>query len=75
MVHGTVPLPDADSDAPFSMADPDPLLRDLHEQQFEVVVAPWPAPPKRIMRISAHVYNDGSQYDALATAVGNFFKN
>lgn len=71
----TVPLPDADSPAPFSMADPDPLLRDLHGQGFEVVVAPWPAPPKRILRISAHVYNEQSQYDALATAVGNYFES
>ena len=70
----TVPLPDAESAAPFSMADPDSLLQDLHERRFEVVVTPWPAPPKRIMRISAHIYNDRAQYDALAVAVGNFFE-
>ena len=70
----TVPLPDADSDAPFSMADPDPLLRDLHRRHFEAVVVPWPAPPKRVLRISAHVYNDRRHYQALAEAVGNFFE-
>ncbi|MGB5568704.1 MAG: hypothetical protein WBM81_05335, partial [Sedimenticolaceae bacterium] len=67
-------LPDADSDAPFSMADPDPLLRDLHRRHFEAVVVPWPAPPKRVLRISAHVYNDRRHYQALAEAVGNFFE-
>lgn len=71
----TVPLPGTGNHLPFGMAHPDPLLRFLHEKRFEVVVAPWPSPPERILRISAHVYNEESQYDALAQAVFDFFED
>jgi isopenicillin-N epimerase len=37
--------------------------------QIEVPVIPWPRPPKRLLRISAQLYNSVPQYDLLAKAV------
>ncbi len=36
---------------------------------IQVPVFAWPAPPERLLRISAHLYNDESQYRRLAGAV------
>jgi isopenicillin-N epimerase len=36
---------------------------------FEVPIMRWPAPPKRLIRISAQLYNDASQYARLAEAL------
>ncbi|HEY7040686.1 MAG TPA: aminotransferase class V-fold PLP-dependent enzyme [Methylomirabilota bacterium] len=36
---------------------------------FEVPIMRWPAPPKRLIRISAQLYNDASQYAGLAEAL------
>ena len=36
---------------------------------IEVPIIPWPAPPKRLLRISAQLYNSLPQYELLAHAL------
>jgi isopenicillin-N epimerase len=65
----SVPLPDAPPGAP-SLPATEPLHRALHDEHgIEVPVFGWPAPPKRLLRISAHLYNTESDYDTLARAL------
>ncbi len=64
-----LPLPDGtQSDAPALYGDPlqDKLLFDHH---IEVPIVPWPAPPKRVLRVSAAVYNVREDYERLAEAL------
>jgi isopenicillin-N epimerase len=67
----SVPIPDARSSKPSK--NPlylDPLQdRLLEEFGIEVPVIPWPAPPKRLLRISAQLYNSLPQYEKLAAAL------
>ena len=66
-----LPLPDA----PNSIPSPSPLYIDslqdelLQKHHIEVPVIPWPAPPKRLLRISAQLYNYLPQYERLADAL------
>jgi isopenicillin-N epimerase len=41
----------------------------LHEFAIEVPVFPWPAPPKRLLRVSAQLYNSLPDYLRLAEAL------
>jgi isopenicillin-N epimerase len=64
-----VPLPDGtQSEAPSLYGDP---LQDrlLFEHGIEVPIVPWPAPPKRVLRVSAQVYNVFTDYEKLAEAL------
>lgn len=64
-----VPLPDGTSTtAPALYGDP---LQDelLEKHGIEVPVVPWPAPPKRLLRISAQLYNEEREYTLLAEAL------
>ncbi len=64
-----VPLPDAGEPArPPLFIDP---LQDVLLEEFgiEVPVIPWPARPKRLIRVSAQLYNDVGQYEKLADAL------
>ncbi|HWF18587.1 MAG TPA: aminotransferase class V-fold PLP-dependent enzyme [Verrucomicrobiae bacterium] len=67
----SVPIPDARAEeksiSPLYL-DPlqDELLRD---HNFEMPVIPWPAPPKRLIRISCQLYNSLPQYQTLAGAL------
>ncbi len=48
----------------------DPELDALRERHgFEVPVVPWPAPPRRLLRISAQLYNTAADYERLAAAL------
>jgi isopenicillin-N epimerase len=41
----------------------------MENGKFEIPVIPWPAPPKRLIRISAQLYNSLPQYRQLARAL------
>jgi isopenicillin-N epimerase len=66
-----VPLPDAvGGPKPVSPLYLDPLQDTLrNEYAIEIPVIPWPAPPKRLIRISAQLYNSIPQYQLLACAL------
>ncbi|MFZ2491548.1 MAG: aminotransferase class V-fold PLP-dependent enzyme [Thermoanaerobaculia bacterium] len=64
-----VPLPDGqESEAAMLYGD---ALQDclLFDERIEVPVIPWPAPPKRLLRISAHLHNEPADYQRLADAL------
>lgn len=64
-----LPLPDGEAgETPALYGD---LLQDrlLDEFKIEVPVVPWPAPPKRLIRISAQLYNEEREYAQLADAL------
>ena len=70
-----VPLPDmsaADIEGITNGLDP---LRGtlLREHSIEVPVFPWPAPPKRWLRVSAQLYNSLPQYERLAGVLRDIF--
>ncbi|HEY3243486.1 MAG TPA: aminotransferase class V-fold PLP-dependent enzyme, partial [Phycisphaerae bacterium] len=53
----SVPLPDGSPEPPRSPLYLDPLQDALLERySVEVPIIPWPAPPKRLIRISAQMY-------------------
>lgn len=63
----SVPLPPA-GNAGSAIFDPlMAALRDRH--RIEVPVFTWPAPPDRVLRISAHLYNQPDDYELLAKAL------
>jgi len=48
----------------------DPLQERLFNKfKIEVPIIPWPAPPKRLLRVSAQLYNSLPHYELLATAL------
>jgi isopenicillin-N epimerase len=66
-----LPISDAASAGPAkSPLYLDPLQDRLqHEHAIEVPIIPWPAPPKRLLRVSAQLYNSLPQYERLAQAL------
>jgi len=61
-----VPLPDGVPDPPAI----DPLQDRLwHDHRIEVPVIAWPRPPRRLLRVSAQLYNAPGQYALLAGAL------
>ena len=71
----SLPIPDArDGQLSNNPLYLDPLQdRLLQEHGIEVPVIPWPAPPKRLLRISAQLYNSLPQYVRLAAALKQEF--
>ena len=65
----SVLLPDgATTDVVWSR--PDPLQPRLFDHwRIEVPVMSWPAPPRRLIRISAQLYNTRAQFERLADAL------
>jgi len=66
-----VPLPDMSAaDAARIANGLDPLRgKLLREFGIEAPVHPWPAPPKRLLRVSAQLYNALPHYERLAEAL------
>ena len=68
------PLPDGSVQPPTSPLYLDPLQDELLERwQVEVPVIPWPAPPRRLLRISGQIYNRPEQYEQLGRALASLF--
>jgi isopenicillin-N epimerase len=68
-----VPLPSGAPEPPTSGPYSDPLQELLLERcGIEVPVIPWPAPPDRLIRISAQLYNCLDEYELLAAALTEF---
>jgi isopenicillin-N epimerase len=67
----SVPITDgAGEQPPKSPLYLDPLQdRLLAKQGIEVPIIPWPAAPRRLLRISAQLYNSLPQYHRLAAAL------
>jgi isopenicillin-N epimerase len=66
-----IPLPDAPPDAlPRLPVNEYPLQDALRiKHKIEVPIISWPAPPKRVLRVSAQLYNSLPQYERLAEAM------
>ncbi len=63
------PLPDGQASLAPSLYG-DALQEELFDRfQIEVPVVPWPHPPKRLLRISAQLYNTIEDYERLAEAL------
>ena len=60
----SLPIPDGAPDA--ATGDGDSLHLALFERhRIEVPVMPWPHPPKRLIRVSAHLHNNETEYAEL----------
>jgi len=66
-----LPLPDAPAVEPSTSAlYAEPLQRTLLARHgIQVPIVPWPGPPHRLVRVSAHLYNDLEQYRRLGDAL------
>jgi isopenicillin-N epimerase len=67
-----VVLPDGAAAASSTPLYADPLgdaLLEEHHIEVPVISWPWPAPPRRLVRISAQLYNEPSDYARLAEAL------
>jgi len=62
-----IPLPDGPPYVPTLFGDP--LQDALFERGIEVPIVPWPSQPKRVLRVSAQLYNTIEDYETLASAL------
>jgi isopenicillin-N epimerase len=61
------PLPDAKDANTAGLGGHDLIHQALFEQhRIELPIFSWPAPPKRVLRVSAQVYNRDDEYERLA---------
>ncbi len=69
-----LPLPEGSPEPPVSALYLDPLQEELlGRYRIEVPIVPWPAAPKRLVRISAQLYNHEEHYQRLAGALAQIF--
>ncbi|MBA2660772.1 MAG: aminotransferase class V-fold PLP-dependent enzyme [Bradymonadaceae bacterium] len=67
-----IPIADGRDETPRSPLYLDPLQDELFlEHGIDVPIVPFPAPPRRLLRVSAQLYNSLAQYDLLADALAN----
>jgi isopenicillin-N epimerase len=65
-----VPLPDDGTPPPIITAGIDPMQAALYERfRIEALVASLPVPPHRLLRVTAHLYNDADDYERLVRAL------
>lgn len=65
-----LPLPDDSVEPPSSPLYSDSLQAVLlRRHRIEIQICAWPASPKRVLRVSAQLYNDIEQYRRLAAAL------
>jgi len=65
-----LPIADAKKAHPFNLAFNDPIQEELfREHGFEVPIFSWPASPKRVLRVSAQLYNTRDEYVHLASVL------
>jgi isopenicillin-N epimerase len=65
-----VPLPPAGAATDAAPLSVDPMMATLYDRyRIEVIVSVWPASPGRVLRVSAQIYNEESQYARLAGAL------
>jgi isopenicillin-N epimerase len=64
-----LPLPPRVAGAPASADGRDPLHERLVERGIQVPIFSWPTPDKKLLRVSAQLYNRREQYEALARAL------
>ncbi|OGF59292.1 MAG: penicillin epimerase, partial [Candidatus Fischerbacteria bacterium RBG_13_37_8] len=63
-------ISDGNENGPFPHNYVDPLQTRLFNcYNIEVPIISWPYPPKRLLRISAQIYNTSEQFEYLATAL------
>lgn len=68
----SLPLPDrASNEGEASQPGLDPLYERVNAERIEVVIGPWPAPPQRVVRVSAQAYNALDQYVLLAEVLAD----
>jgi isopenicillin-N epimerase len=66
----SVVLPDGLPTTEIGWRRPDPIQTRLFDQwNIEVPVMSWPSPPKRLIRVSAQLYNTRDHYTRLAQAL------
>ena len=70
----SIPLPDGGAAPSSSPLYADPLQDELLERfRIEVPVIPWPEAPRRLIRLSAQLYNTPQEYGLLARALKTIF--
>lgn len=63
---------DASPGPPFFDPIQDALVQ---KYGIEVPVIPWPAPPRRMLRVSAHLYNERADYERLTEALSELIED
>jgi isopenicillin-N epimerase len=63
-------LPPSSDETPVSAFGTDPLqVKLIENHHVEIPIFPWPAAPERVLRVSAQLYNDENDLEALVTAL------